>query len=59
VPQVVIALTARQPGITHVLVGARDALQARENAGGGCLDLSADDVREMNGIVSRLQTVRG
>ena len=58
-PQIVIALTARQPGITHVLVGARDATQARENAGGGCLDLSANDVREMNGIVGRLQTVRG
>lgn len=57
--QVVIALTARQPGISHVLVGARDAAQARENAGGGCLDLSASDVREMNGIVSRLQAVVG
>jgi aryl-alcohol dehydrogenase-like predicted oxidoreductase len=57
-PQIVIALTARQPGITHVLVGARDAAQARENAGGGCLDLSAEDVREMNGIVGRLETAR-
>ena len=56
--QLVIALTARQPGITHVLVGARDAAQARENAVGGCLDLSASDVREMNVIASRLQAVR-
>jgi methylglyoxal reductase len=57
--QAVIALTIRQPGITHVLVGARDAVQARENAGGGQVDLSPEDVREMNGIVSRLQPVQG
>jgi methylglyoxal reductase len=55
--QIVIALTARQPGITHVLVGARDAAQARENAVGGCLDLSADDVEEMQVIVDRLESV--
>lgn len=53
--QVVIALTARQPGITHVLVGARDARQAREDALGGCLDLSPGDLREMQVIVDRLQ----
>jgi methylglyoxal reductase len=57
--QIVIALTARQPGITHVLVGARDEEQARENAVGGCLDLSADDVKEMQVIVDRLESVRG
>jgi methylglyoxal reductase len=56
--QIVIALTARQPGITHVLVGARNAAQARENAGGGCLELSADDVREMNAIAAGLERVR-
>jgi len=56
--QLVIALTARQPGITHVLVGARDAVQARENAGGGSLELSADDVREMQVIADRLESVR-
>ena len=58
VAQLVIALTARQPGITHVLVGARDALQARDNAGGGCLDLSPEDVREMQVIAGRLGSVR-
>jgi len=53
-PQVVIALTARQRGITHVLVGARDAAQARENAAGGCLNLSDQDVAAMNAIVAKL-----
>jgi len=56
--QVVIALTARQPGITHVLVGARDAVQAKENAAAGRLDLSASDVREMQQIVDRLPGAR-
>ncbi len=54
ISQLVIALTARQPGITHVLVGARDAAQARENAAAGTLELSAEDVRRMQQIVDRL-----
>ena len=58
VPQVVIALTARQRGITHVLVGARDAAQARENAGGGCLELPEADVAAMNAIAAKLAGVR-
>ncbi len=53
-PQLVIALTARQPGITHVLVGARDAEQARENAGAGLLDLADEDVQAMGRIAARL-----
>jgi len=52
--QVVIALTARQRGVTHVLVGARDAAQARENAAGGCLNLSDPDVNDMQRIADRL-----
>ncbi|HET6439288.1 MAG TPA: aldo/keto reductase [Anaeromyxobacter sp.] len=56
-PQLVIALTARQRGVTHVLVGARDAAQARENAWGGCLDLSLEDVTAMNAIVAKLPRV--
>jgi len=52
--QLVIALTAHQRGITHVLVGARDAAQARENAVGGCLDLSEGDVAAMTAIVAKL-----
>ena len=54
ISQLVIALTARQPGITHVLVGARDAEQARENAAGGMLELSAEDVIRMQKVVDRL-----
>jgi methylglyoxal reductase len=52
--QVVIALTALQRGITHVLVGARDAVQARENAGAGGLEFSAEDVKAMNAIAEKL-----
>lgn len=48
IPQLMIALTAAQRGITHVLIGARNAHQARENAGGGCVELAAEDVAVMN-----------
>jgi aryl-alcohol dehydrogenase-like predicted oxidoreductase len=48
VSQIVIALTLAQRGITHMLVGARDAAQAEENAGGGCIELSRDDLVAMN-----------
>ena len=44
VAQVVIACTAEQPGITTVLVGARDEEQARENARGGELVLGEGEV---------------
>lgn len=54
IPQVVIALTALQRGITHVLVGARDAAQAQENARGGFLDFSPEDVQAMERIVAKL-----
>jgi aryl-alcohol dehydrogenase-like predicted oxidoreductase len=56
--QVVIALTALQRGITHVLVGARDAVQARENASAGSLEFSAEDVKAMNAITGRLAAIR-
>jgi methylglyoxal reductase len=54
VPQVVIALTAAQRGITHVLVGARDRAQAEENARAGSLALSAEDLRAMERIAAQL-----
>ncbi|MGA2763362.1 MAG: aldo/keto reductase [Spirochaetia bacterium] len=54
VAQIVISLTASQRGITHVLVGARDAAQARENALGGCIELSREDLVAMNAIADRL-----
>lgn len=52
--QIMIALTALQRGISHVLVGARDAEQARENAKGGYLEFEAEDVKAMNAIADKL-----
>ena len=57
-PQVVIALTARQRGVTHVLVGARDAAQAKENAGGGFLHFSDEDQKAMNAIAAKLGSAK-
>jgi methylglyoxal reductase len=45
--QLVLAWTLAQPGVTHVLAGARTATQARENAGGGALRLDPADVAEI------------
>ena len=56
--QVVIALTALQRGITHVLVGARNATQARENAKGGYLEFEAEDVKAMNAIADNLTALK-
>jgi methylglyoxal reductase len=49
--QLVIAWTAAQPGITHVLCGARNPQQAIENARAGTITLSADDISQMNAII--------
>ncbi len=45
--QLAIAWTLAQPGITHVLVGARDTAQAVENAAGGVAALTAADVKQV------------
>jgi methylglyoxal reductase len=58
IPQIVIALTASMRGITHVLVGARDAAQAKENALGGCIELSPLDLAAMNVIADKLAALR-
>jgi aryl-alcohol dehydrogenase-like predicted oxidoreductase len=51
--QVVLAATVAQPGITCALVGARNAEQARENAGAGQLSLSTGEVAAVwNGLAS-------
>ena len=42
--QTVIAWTLQQPGITFSLCGARDEMQAIENAKAGRLRLSASDI---------------
>lgn len=51
--QVVIAWTLAQPGLTFALVGARNAAQARENAGAGLLRLSD---REIDAIGAAVRT---
>jgi len=45
--QLAIAWTLAQPGITHALVGARDAGQAAENAAGGVAALTVADVKQV------------
>lgn len=45
--QLVIAWTAAQPGVTHVLCGARRVGQATENARGGELKLDPVDAQRM------------
>jgi len=56
IPQLVIAWTAAQPGITHVLVGARNATQAIENAQAGNITLTDNDLNTMNTILNRHQS---
>jgi methylglyoxal reductase len=45
--QLVIAWTAAQPGVTHVLCGMRTAAQAEQNARAGALVLEAADLARM------------
>lgn len=45
--QLVLAWTAAQPGVTHVLAGARTTAQASENAKAGDLPLRAQDIARM------------
>lgn len=49
--QLVIAWTTHQPGLTHALVGARNREQAIENAKGGTIELSEQDLTTMNAAV--------
>lgn len=55
IPQLVIAWTIAQPGATHVLVGARNAEQAIENAKAGQAALDADAVATMDAIIAQHQ----
>ncbi len=48
IAQLMIALTATQRGISHVLIGARTASQAVENAAGGFIELAAEDIAFMD-----------
>jgi len=53
--QLVIAWTLQQPGVTHVLCGARHPLQAKENAAAGRIVLTPDEVRT---ITARLDAAQ-
>lgn len=52
--QLVLAWTAAQRGVTHVLVGARRADQARENAAAGALTLKQSDLDRIRRDVEAL-----
>jgi len=52
--RLVIAWTLAQPGVTHVLCGARNAAQAAENAAGADLALDPADVRRMRSDLDAL-----
>lgn len=53
IPQVVIAWTIAQPGLTFSLCGARDPAQARENAAAARLALTPEDTGLISGAVAR------
>lgn len=55
--QLVIAWTIRRPGITHALVGARNAEQAVQNAKAGEVVLSDDEMKWIDEKLSGLQLV--
>ena len=51
--QLVIAWTASQPGLTHVLCGARTPEQAVENAAAGNVEMPPAELQAVNEIVAR------
>ena len=53
ISQLVIAWTFMQPGVTHVLCGARNETQAINNARAGELPLTQDEIQRMNEIIQR------
>ena len=54
--QLTLAWTAAQPGVTHVLVGARNAQQAIENAAAADIELSTADRDRMRKNIESLGT---
>lgn len=52
--QLVIAWTAAQPGVTHVLCGARTASQIAETAAAADLSIAPEDLDRMGGDAERL-----
>ncbi len=51
IAQLVLAWTIAQPGITHVLAGARNAQQALENVNAGNVEMSEPDLNEIDRIL--------
>ncbi|MBN2468517.1 MAG: aldo/keto reductase [Deltaproteobacteria bacterium] len=52
--QLVIAWTVAQPGLTHALCGTRGVSQAVENADGGRIDITAEDLTRITRDVDAL-----
>lgn len=50
--ELVLAWTSAQPGVTHVLVGSRDRAQALENALAGEVNLSAEEIRDVDTAIA-------
>jgi methylglyoxal reductase len=58
--QLVIAWTAAQPGVTHVLAGGRNLQQVTENAKAGELKLAPADIKRIREDVIALgEPVKG
>lgn len=55
IEHIVLAWTLQQPGVTHVLVGARDAEQAENNAVAGSIQLSDDELAVVNAAANAWQ----
>jgi aryl-alcohol dehydrogenase-like predicted oxidoreductase len=51
IAQLVLAWTMAQPGVTHVLAGARNAAQARENAVAGRVQLAAGELAQIAALL--------
>lgn len=51
IAQLVIAWSFHQPGVTHVLVGARKEAHALENAGAGDVQLNVQELDAINKII--------
>jgi methylglyoxal reductase len=51
--QLVIAWTLAQPGVTHVLVGARNPRQALENARAGEVELTPAEIERINSAIDQ------
>ena len=55
IAQVVIAWTISQPGLTFAICGGRTPEQVDENAVGGDVKLTQDEMDEMRGVIEELK----